>query len=845
VPKKKHIMPMGVKRRAAIAVLSLLMGIVGVWADEASELRQQLPTLKGEKRLEALEQLYALSLGTDDTAQQLKCLNEWIAEAHSQEDKKTEAFALINRASYFYNLDENDSVLFHVPRDLEIIKHHGLWKEYYELWTYLCKTYIYSGKNKLGLREVQTMFDDAMKRDNKCGMGLAYFLMGVAYYNMGDVSECINAYEKGLEILPTVDPIPADATELYANLGDVLNERQDFAGLEKLTVSWKTFLQRFVKSHKMNPDGTFAQRLWFYYYVACTQAAIGQDRLDEAENQLAEVQKRIISDNSIQQATYLNNRAQLYLKEGKFDKALQTNTERMELMEANDDKSVLIMVRRQRAEILEKLGRFEEAAKLYRQMYLINDSINSYEMKNQLSEMNTLFQVNEMKMEQERAQFLFVIIVAAVILVALIVFLLFRMRAAKRLKIAHDKLEQAHGELLTAYDNLEETTKAKERIESDLRIARDIQMSMVPSAFPDRADVDLYASMTPARAVGGDLYDFIVLDDQLYFCVGDVSGKGVPASLFMAQATRLFHTLAKLRMAPAEIATRLNDELAADNEQGMFVTMFIGAADLATGQLRYCNAGHNPPVLKGQFLEMEPNAPIGLWPGLDYVGEEMADISGCPLFVYTDGLNEAENQQQEQFGDDHLLKLLQETPFESSQQTVEMLCREVEQHRDGAEPNDDLTLMCVRITGNKTKHHRNMKKEICIRNQVGELERVNQFVEEIGEELGLDPELQMNLNLVMEEMVSNVIFYAYPEGTDADIELTAETNGKELTFVLTDQGREFDPTMKEDADVNVNPADRDIGGMGIYIVKNIMNQVSYQRLEGKNLLTMKKVIGEN
>ena len=135
-----------------------------------------------------------------------------------------------------------------------------------------------------------------------------------------------------------------------------------------------------------------------------------------------------------------------------------------------------------------------------------------------------------------------------------------------------------------------------------------------------------------------------------------------------------------------------------------------------------------------------------------------------------------------------------------------------------------------------------MKKDICIRNQVGELARVNQFVEEIGEELGLDPELQMNLNLVMEEMVSNVIFYAYPEGTDASIELTAETNGKELTFVLSDQGREFDPTMKEDADVNVNPAEREIGGMGIFIVKNIMNQVTYQRLEGKNLLTMKKNI---
>ena len=135
-----------------------------------------------------------------------------------------------------------------------------------------------------------------------------------------------------------------------------------------------------------------------------------------------------------------------------------------------------------------------------------------------------------------------------------------------------------------------------------------------------------------------------------------------------------------------------------------------------------------------------------------------------------------------------------------------------------------------------------MKKEIKLKNQVGELERVNQFVEEIGEELGLDMEMQMNLNLVMEEMVSNVIFYAYPEGTDAEIELMAESDGKELTFVLSDQGREFDPTLKEDADVDVNPADRDIGGLGIFIVKNIMNQVTYQRLEGKNLLTMKKEI---
>ena len=137
-----------------------------------------------------------------------------------------------------------------------------------------------------------------------------------------------------------------------------------------------------------------------------------------------------------------------------------------------------------------------------------------------------------------------------------------------------------------------------------------------------------------------------------------------------------------------------------------------------------------------------------------------------------------------------------------------------------------------------------MRKELRIKNQISELEKVAQFVEEIGEELGLSIELQMNLNLVMEEMVTNVIFYAYPQGEVADIELLAKSDGKELTFVLSDQGKEFDPTAKEDADLDVNPADRELGGMGIFIVKNIMNKVTYQRLEGKNLLTMTKGIDD-
>ena len=245
---------------------------------------------------------------------------------------------------------------------------------------------------------------------------------------------------------------------------------------------------------------------------------------------------------------------------------------------------------------------------------------------------------------------------------------------------------------------------AKDRIESELRIARDIQMSMVPSTFPERDGLDMYASMTPAKEVGGDLYGYVLIGDKLYFAVGDVSGKGVPASLFMAQATRLFRTMATQGLMPAEICTHMNNELSGDdNVNGMFVTMFLGMLDLNSGHLYYCNAGHNPPVIgggenQGEFLEMIANAPIGLFPGLDYEGEEIESVKGRALFVYTDGLNEAEDSEQNQFGDEKLLKILRDTHFDTARQVVETLYAEVQTHRNGAEPNDDLTMMCLRVS---------------------------------------------------------------------------------------------------------------------------------------------------
>jgi len=323
---------------------------------------------------------------------------------------------------------------------------------------------------------------------------------------------------------------------------------------------------------------------------------------------------------------------------------------------------------------------------------LENDSLEAHNKNLKLSEYQSKIQAQEQK---EHAQHILMIAAGAIglLVIGFLSFYLYRRQLAAR------RLKHAYHKLAVAYDQLEETTTAKERIESELRIARDIQMSMVPQAFPERSDLDLYGLMAPAKEVGGDLYSFEIIDNQLYFCLGDVSGKGVPASLFMAQAIRLFRAMAKQRRKPCDIATRLNNELSENNDNGMFVTMFIGEADLTTGHLYYCNAGHNPPLLDGEFINVESNAPIGLWPELDYVGEELDNISGKMLFIYTDGLNEAENLAQEQYGDDQLQQMLQQMKAYTAKQIIDAFSQSVESHRNGAEPNDDLTMLAIKLGG--------------------------------------------------------------------------------------------------------------------------------------------------
>jgi len=260
-------------------------------------------------------------------------------------------------------------------------------------------------------------------------------------------------------------------------------------------------------------------------------------------------------------------------------------------------------------------------------------------------------------------------------------------------------------------EELKASTAAKASIESELNVAHGIQMSMIPKtfpAFPNRKDIELYASLTPAKAVGGDLYDFFILNDKLFFCIGDVSGKGVPASLVMAVSRTLFRNISAHTDKPSHIVETMNANICEGNDNCMFVTLFVGVLDLATGQLRYCNAGHEAPYIQTSLLPCDSNFPIGLTSDFKYSEQETVMAPGTTLFLYTDGLTEAMNASREKFGkqlvSDAINTFYGETTQcgESSssnsvpQQLIETMTAAVHQFVGDTEQSDDLTMLAFK-----------------------------------------------------------------------------------------------------------------------------------------------------
>lgn len=383
----------------------------------------------------------------------------------------------------------------------------------------------------------------------------------------------------------------------------------------------------------------------------------------------------------------------------------------------------------------------------------------------------------------------------------------------------------------------------QEKINNELRIASAIQQTMLPNAndeIANRSDIQLSGLLNPAKGVGGDLYCYFIRDEKLFFCIGDVSGKGVPSALVMSVIQALFRNTTIHTSNPARIMQNLNESLCRNNASNMFVTMFIGVLDLPSGRLRYCNAGHDIPILVEQDsqLDVEPNLPIGVFNDFHYQHQEILFDEATTLFLYTDGLTEAMNQQHELFGLERVKQALEKCQGMTPSEIQEKIAESVRLFVGETEQSDDLTMMTIHFIPQHTTVI--LDEEVRLTNNIHQVKELNQFVKSVAERLEMDKATEKNIMLAVEEAVVNVMGYAYPIETTGEVKVRSTSDGHTVKFVISDQGKYFDPTEIEKPDITLGADDRPIGGLGILLVRELMDSVNYERVNNYNILTLSK-----
>ena len=405
--------------------------------------------------------------------------------------------------------------------------------------------------------------------------------------------------------------------------------------------------------------------------------------------------------------------------------------------------------------------------------------------------------------------------------------------------------------------DLMRVTTEKERISAELSVASGIQAGMLPknfSPYPDHHGIQLYASMIPAKEVGGDFYDFFWTGkNKLWLVMGDVSGKGVPAAMFMVIAKALIRNEATLEYEPSAICERVNDQLCEENEQGLFVTCWLGCVDLSTGQMKFANAAHNPPVLYDgdsyKFLEQKSGIMLAAMEGSQYVQHEIQLKKGSRLFIYTDGVTEAQNKDGALFGEALLLGALAKTAALSAKETVGLINEEVERFAGGADQADDITVLSFELdeVGDEGAASTDSdagdasERSLVVAAADENLPKVTDFVHSCAPQ-DLSPDDANKIDLAVEEIFVNISHYAYENGGDVEI-VCKKLGERKISVAFKDSGIEFNPLEKGDPDFTESAETRRLGGFGIYLTKKFMDSVSYERQDGKNVLTLVKTFG--
>ena len=405
--------------------------------------------------------------------------------------------------------------------------------------------------------------------------------------------------------------------------------------------------------------------------------------------------------------------------------------------------------------------------------------------------------------------------------------------------------------LAQSIEELRTTTAAKERIESELRVAHDIQMGILPKIFPPfphRPEFDVHAMLQPAKQVGGDFYDFQLFDDQeLYVIIGDVSGKGVPASLFMAVTLTLFRSSVSRGMSPAALLTKLNDDLCTGNTSSLFVTVFCARLDVRTGTVAFANGGHNPPYRVTAAGAASPLPLLG-GPVLGILEQHAFDEGtvhlepGDRLVLFTDGITEASTARDELYGDPRLMAILEAGSHDGA-----TFDRDRDRRRRPA-------VRLWRAAGGRSNASRAPLPgrhperpvvnpevlSVTCRNRLEEIAGVIERIEAFGSRHGLTAEERFTLTLALDEVVTNIVSYAYDDAHEHQIVIRLDIGDTGFTVQVDDDGRAYNPLEAPRPILEADIEDRPIGGLGVHIVRTVMDELEYRRDGGRNILIMRK-----
>jgi sigma-B regulation protein RsbU (phosphoserine phosphatase) len=397
--------------------------------------------------------------------------------------------------------------------------------------------------------------------------------------------------------------------------------------------------------------------------------------------------------------------------------------------------------------------------------------------------------------------------------------------------------------------HLRQTTAAKERIEGELQVARHIQMSIVPKKFPaflHLTQLDIFATLEPSREVGGDLYDFFQLDeDHIFAVVGDVSGKGVPAALFMAVTQTLIKATARQGLSLAELMQRLNDELCQNNEASMFVTLFVIILNVRTGEVEFSNGGHNLPYLLSPHqsptaFPRSKGMGLGVAEGVPFETRRLTLRPGEAVVLYTDGISEAHDPSDELFGEARMIDVFKQLDGYQPRHVVERLLQSIRVFEAGGAQADDITILVLTFLGLPEM----TPKELTVPAHMSQLDRLAEGVEQFAAQLELGPKTVMLLQLAIEELFTNAVTYGFDEGVEGTVSLRLHRQGDVLCLEISDDARPFDPFIQgPPVDTSLPLEERKIGGLGIHLTRNMFDEVAYERRGRHNWVQLRKRLG--